>query len=106
MIKPKKNTISTPHSQKQYVSFPQSEPSPGLMFSKPEIQNMCFQPSLNKTFCLMQSLPTCQQFKYAKLQNKKIRLSASAPIGFQQKVHNTRIEKSIPTLTFRETIPD
>ena len=58
MIKPKKNTISIPHSQKQCVSLPQFEPSPGLMFSKPGIWNMCLQPTLNKTFCLMPPPPT------------------------------------------------
>ena len=40
MIKPKKNTISILHSQKQCTSFPQSNLFPGLMFSKPGIQNL------------------------------------------------------------------
>ena len=82
-IKPKKNTTSIPHSEKQCISFPQPDPSPGLMFSKPGIQNMHFHLTLNKTFWLTPPPPpTSQQFKHSKLQNKKIRPTASAPDWF------------------------
>ena len=82
MIKPKKNTISIPHSPKQCASSPQSDPSPGLTFSNPGIQKMRFQPARNSTFCMTPPSPTHQQFNHAKLQNKKIRLSTSAPHWF------------------------
>ena len=42
MIKPKKNTISIPHSQKQCASSPQSDPSPGLTFSNPRDTKYAF----------------------------------------------------------------
>ena len=70
--------FSISSQETQCVSFTQFVPSPWLTFSKPGIQNMCFQSALSKTLCLTQSPPTCKHFKHSKLQNKKMRLSASA----------------------------
>ena len=73
---------------------------------------MCFQPALNKTLCFTPPPPRYQTFKHSKLQNKKIRLSASAlpptpPHNwFSTEVYNIRIEKPILTLPLRETISD
>ena len=95
--------FSISSQETQCVSFTQFVPSPWLTFSKPGIQNMCFQSALNKTLCLTQSPPTCKHFKHSKLQNKKMRLSASAlpPLFFTRKF-TIRLEKAIPTLPHRK----
>ena len=78
-IFPRIRLFSVSCQETQWVSFTQSDPSPGLTFTNPGIRSMCFQPALNKTLCFTPPPPTYQTFKQSKLQNKKIRLSASAP---------------------------
>ena len=58
IIKPNKNKF--PFRLYKCFFYPvwQSDPSPGLTFSKPGIQNMCLQQALNKTLCLTPPPPT------------------------------------------------